>query len=133
MNRLPRLDQRGRSAAGGRGTMRTGTGLLLIAVGAIFLFALRANSPHWVNWHIVGVILILVGAVGLLLPRGTHAPRDMFRRWVLPRLPQAGAGRRRAHGPAGYDNLPALVQESDVSEAPTLADRLLDFEDDQPL
>jgi hypothetical protein len=66
--------------------MRTGTGIFLIAVGAILLFALRAGSPHWLNLHIVGVILILAGVLGLLLPpmaRGPLKP-DRLRRWVIP-------------------------------------------------
>jgi hypothetical protein len=65
--------------------MRTGTGILLITVGAILLFAL-AGSPHWLNLHIVGVILILAGVLGLLLPplaRGPLKP-DRLRRWVVP-------------------------------------------------
>jgi hypothetical protein len=65
--------------------MRTGTALLLITVGAILLFAV-AGSPHWLNLQIVGVILILVGVLGLLLPplaRGPLKP-DRLRRWVVP-------------------------------------------------
>jgi uncharacterized protein YjeT (DUF2065 family) len=49
--------------------MRTGTGIFLITAGAVLLFALRASSPHWLNLHVVGVILILAGALGLMLPR----------------------------------------------------------------
>jgi hypothetical protein len=65
--------------------MHTGTGILLITVGAILLFAL-AGSPHWLNLQIVGVILILAGVLGLLLPplgRGPLKP-DRLRRWVVP-------------------------------------------------
>jgi hypothetical protein len=43
-------------------------------------------SPHGLNLHIVGVILILAGALGLLLPplaRGPLKP-DRLRRWVVP-------------------------------------------------
>jgi hypothetical protein len=67
--------------------MGTGTGILLITVGAIFRFALAGGSPHGLNLHIVGVILILAGAFGLLLPplaRGPLKP-DRLRRWVVPK------------------------------------------------
>jgi hypothetical protein len=49
--------------------MRTGTGILLITVGASLRFALAAGSPHGLNVHIVGVILMVAGVAGLLLPR----------------------------------------------------------------
>jgi len=40
--------------------------------------------------HIVGVILILAGGLGLLLPRVTRAaPGDRLRRWVRPNQPRA--------------------------------------------
>ena len=49
-------------------------------------FALAAGSPHGLNLHTVGVILILAGVLGLLLPplaRGPLKP-DRLRRWVSP-------------------------------------------------
>jgi len=67
--------------------MRTGTGILLMTVGAILRFALAAGSPHGLDLHTVGVILILAGVGGLLLPplaRGLLKP-DRLRRWVVPR------------------------------------------------
>jgi hypothetical protein len=134
MNRLSGLDQPGQLPERRRRAIRTGTGIFLIAVGGILLFALRVSSPHWLNWHVVGVILILAGALGVLLPRLNGVPSDRFRRWVLPRLSQAGTRPPHSQDPAGPGGPPALVQESGVfAEAPTLADRLLDYEDDQPL
>jgi hypothetical protein len=63
--------------------MGTGTGIFLITAGAVLRFALPAGSPHGLNVHIVGVILILAGGLGLLLPRVARAaPRDRLRRWV---------------------------------------------------
>ncbi len=47
--------------------MSAGSGITLIAVGAILRFALAAGSPHGVNVHVVGVVLILVGIGCLLL------------------------------------------------------------------
>jgi uncharacterized protein DUF6458 len=50
--------------------MKTGAGLALIAVGAILAFAVRA-TPSWLNLHTVGWVLMLVGLVGLVLPKRT--------------------------------------------------------------
>ena len=105
--------------AGGRRGIRTGTGIFLITVGAVLRFALAAGSLHGLNVHMVGVILILAGALGLLLPRlaargPLHAAR--LRRWVR-------AGQPRAYGgpPAGGD--PGVHDDR-----PTLADDLLSYE-----
>ena len=51
--------------------MKTGAGLAFIAVGAILAFAIH-GSPGWVNVHTVGWVLMLVGLVGMLLPRRTY-------------------------------------------------------------
>jgi hypothetical protein len=58
--------------------MRTGAGLLVIAVGAILAFAVTANTK-FVNFHTVGWVLILVGVIGMLIPRRTYG-------WVGRRL-----------------------------------------------
>jgi hypothetical protein len=110
--------------------MRAGTGILLITVGAIMRFALAAGSPHGLNVHIAGVILIVAGAVGLLLPRLTaSAPqhRDRLRRWVRPHQPQGFD--EPPTGAAVHGDRPALVQDHSVSAGdPTLVDDLLDYE-----
>lgn len=46
--------------------MGIGTSIFLIAVGAILRFAVHA-SVTGVSLHTIGVILIVVGAVGLLI------------------------------------------------------------------
>jgi hypothetical protein len=50
--------------------MNTGTGIFLIAAGAVLRFAVPPGSPHGLNVHVVGVVLILAGILGLLLTRG---------------------------------------------------------------
>jgi hypothetical protein len=45
----------------------TGTCVALIAIGAILRFALSTGSPHGLNVHVVGVIVIGAGVLGLLL------------------------------------------------------------------
>ena len=62
MTRLAGPAQPGQPTAGARRGMRTGTGISLITVGAILRFALAAGSPHGLNVHVVGVILMLRGS-----------------------------------------------------------------------
>jgi Na+/melibiose symporter-like transporter len=87
-----------RVSTGGQRVMSTGAAITLIAVGAVLRFALAPGSPHGLNVHVVGVVLILVGILGLLLS-------------LL--LPLVRAGRRqqrrltRQDRPGGYYNLPA--------------------------
>ena len=47
-----------------------GTGIFLIAAGAVLRFAVAAGSPHGLNVQVVGVVLILAGALGLLPTKG---------------------------------------------------------------
>ena len=109
----------------GRPGMRTGTGIFLITTGAILLFALRSGSPHWLNLQVVGVILILAGGLGLLLPRlaRSRRDRDWLRRWVRPGQPE-DLGVPFIAADQGAGDLPA--QAPDAS-APTLADDLLSY------
>jgi Domain of unknown function (DUF6458) len=46
--------------------MTLGTSLLLIAIGAILRFAVTVSTSGF-NIHTVGVILMIVGAVGFIL------------------------------------------------------------------
>lgn len=78
--------------------MGTGAAITLIAVGAVVRFALAPGSPHGLNVHVVGVVLLLVGVLGLLLA-------------VLLPLVRTGPRQRRRlvrqDRPGGYYNLPA--------------------------
>lgn len=71
--------------SGRRRALSTGTALFLIAVGAILWFAVTANAVPGLNLHIVGVILLLIGVVGLLLPVAS-APRtrQSLSPWLRP-------------------------------------------------
>ena len=118
MTRLAGPAQPGQPAPGARRGMRTGTGIFLITTGAILRFALAAGSPHGLNLHIAGVILVLAGLLGLLLPplaRGPLKP-DRLRRWVRPGQPDA-----YDQAPTGADagaakHRPALVHDRDVPD-----------------
>ena len=69
--------------AGGRRVMSTGAAITLIAVGAVLRFALAPGSPHGLNVHVVGVILIVVGIIALLVALLVRAvprrPRSLVR------------------------------------------------------
>jgi hypothetical protein len=76
---------------GGR-VMSTGTCIALIAVGAILRFAVTAQRTHGVNVHVVGVIVLLAGVLGLLLSLLVWSPLN--------------PNRRRTSRPTGYDSGP---------------------------
>jgi hypothetical protein len=119
-------DQPDQPLAAGRPGMRTGTGIFLITIGAILLFALRSGTPHWLNLQIVGVILILAGGLGLTLPRLARSRRegDWPRRWVRPGQPE-DLGVPFITANQGGGGQPAQIPDDD---APTLADDLLSYE-----
>ena len=48
--------------------MKTGMGLALIAVGAILAFAVTTNTSVF-NLHTAGYVLIVIGIIGLAIPR----------------------------------------------------------------
>jgi hypothetical protein len=64
--------------------MKYATSLTLIAIGAILTFAITSH-PSWLNLHIVGVVLMLVGVVGLVLPRRGAQQEGWLRRRMLVR------------------------------------------------
>src|SRR5437588_13078664 len=70
--------------------MRTGTGLTLLAIGAILTFAVTTNTSVF-NLHIAGVVFMLTGLAALLLPARSRA-------WLNRRLVQRRT-RRSRNGP----------------------------------
>ena len=65
--------------------MRTVTGLTLIAIGAIFTFAVTGH-PSFLNLQVAGVVIMATGIAGLFLPKRSQG--WLRRRTVLRR----GAG-----------------------------------------
>ncbi len=53
---------------GGRRALSAGTALFLIAVGAILWLAVSGSAIPDVNINIVGIILVVIGIIGLVLP-----------------------------------------------------------------
>jgi hypothetical protein len=58
--------------------MKTGTGLAVVAIGAILAFAVTANTSVF-NLNTAGWILMVIGVIGLAIPRRGYA-------WVGRRL-----------------------------------------------
>ncbi|MDR3032552.1 MAG: hypothetical protein LBV78_05505 [Kitasatospora sp.] len=67
--------------------MRTGTGLTLLAIGAILAFAVTTNTSVF-NLHVAGFVLMLTGLAALLMPRRSRA-------WLNRRLVQRRTRRSR--------------------------------------
>ena len=72
-----------------RNVMSTSTALFLIAVGAILRFAFATTSIHGLNVHVVAVILILIGVIGLVLSLVMSGPLNPRRRGPRRRTPAA--------------------------------------------
>ena len=58
--------------------MKSGTGLALIGIGAIFAFAVTTNTSVF-NLHTAGWVVMIIGVLGLAIPRRGYA-------WVGRRL-----------------------------------------------
>lgn len=77
--------------------MKIAPGLTLLAIGAIFAFAVRTNPPG-LNIHTMGWVIMLTGVAGLLLP--ARASGWLRRRIVLRRGPAGpGVGETGDDGP----------------------------------
>jgi hypothetical protein len=116
MNEFNEPGRRARRPLAGRSrAMRTSVGIFLIAAGAILRFAITTGSPHGLNVHIVGIILILAGVLGMLMPGSARArlrPGLLRTRWVSPARavaheePPAGADPGAYDAPPLADDLP---------------------------
>jgi hypothetical protein len=58
--------------------MKTTMGLFIIAIGAIFAFAVTTNTSV-LNLHTMGFVLIIIGVLGMVLPRASY-------KWVSTQL-----------------------------------------------
>jgi hypothetical protein len=95
---------------------------------------LHHRQPHGLNVPMVGVLLILAGALGLLLPRLVLALKDRLRRWAYSAKPQADDKPPTAEDPGVHHYRPILSEDLFTCEDyPTPADDLLRDEHDSPL
>jgi len=100
---------RGQPAGDGHGRAIT-----LIAAGAILRFAVATISTHGLNLHVVGIILMLAGVLGLLVSLLVWGPLS-----------------RRRNRPAGYDG-GAPLTERGFSQNQPLATSDGRFSQNQP-
>jgi hypothetical protein len=61
--------------------MRLGTAIVLLALGAILTFAVRVQVSG-LDLRVVGWILMIVGALGIMLELAVWGPRQRSRRVV---------------------------------------------------
>jgi len=128
--------QPGSPRSGGRRALSTGLCIFLLTAGAIFWFALPAGRHLGINLHVVGIIVVCAGLLGLVLPRmaGMAASTDLLSRWVIPRgTTGPGTGLAGDDSDIQDDNRPMVGNLSAESGRPTLADVLLNAEKDPPL
>jgi hypothetical protein len=102
--------------------MSNGMCIALIVVGAVLRFALTARSPHGLNVHVVGIILILAGVLGLALPFLARLPRNRARRPApQDRRPAPAQAQPGADLPF-YDNSPVPMRDNRHLTRPTEPD-----------
>ena len=79
--------QPGAPGSGGRRALSTGLSIFLLAAGAVLWFALPPGRHLGVNLHVVGIIVVCAGLLGLVLRRlpSMTANTDLLSRWVVPR------------------------------------------------
>jgi hypothetical protein len=83
--------------------MKTATGLTLVAIGAIFAFAVTAH-PSWINLQIAGWVIMLTGILGMVVSRRSYS---WLRRRVIVRQPGQPGGRPPAISGTVVDDEPA--------------------------
>jgi hypothetical protein len=99
--------------------MKTGICLFWIAVGAIFTFAVTANTSVF-NLHIFGVVVMIVGIIGLVTPRRGY--EWLGRRVVVRRTRQGGTTRveQRTYPPYVLQNPGTANADADIPDRPSL-------------
>ena len=99
--------------------MGTGAGIALLAGGAILRFAVATTSTHGLNVHVVGVILMLAGALGLALSLLVWGPLS--------------PARRRHNGSGGYEaGAPPLAEDRRLYQASPGAGERQPYRDQPP-
>ena len=111
--------------------MKTGIGLAFICVGAILAFAVTTNTSVF-NLHTAGWVIMLVGVIGLLLPRRTYGwlgrrvlvrrtrgyPGTQVEEIAVPPYVARNPGTARVQ--AGLPPRPTLLTDPDLVNDPDL-------------
>jgi len=92
--------------------MKSATALTLLAIGAVFAFAVTAH-PSFVNFQVLGWVLMLTGVAGLVIPR---RGRGWLRRSVLVK------GSPDPAEPADAHTRKHVASSASTESAPTAAD-----------
>jgi hypothetical protein len=74
-----------------------GTSIVVMAVGAIMTFAVETDSSNGFNVNTAGIILMILGAVGLLVTLAVWGPRR--RRMTVERGPGGSRYTETYHDP----------------------------------
>jgi hypothetical protein len=98
--------------------MGTGTCIALIAAGAILRYAVTTTSSHGVNVHVVGLIVLLAGVLGLLLSLLVWGPLN--------------PARRRASDHVGYDASDRVGYDASAPPPPHAGQERPLYRDEQP-
>jgi hypothetical protein len=64
--------------------MKTRTGLIVVAVGAVLAFAVK-GSPSWFSFQIAGWVIMVTGVAGIVLSRRQYS----WPQWLVLRRPRA--------------------------------------------
>ena len=108
--------------------MKTATGLFLIALGAVLAFAVNGH-PWFINLQVVGWILMVLGAIGLAMPRRGYG--WLRRQMVVKRGPDGRPvawTRNRASTPymmlnpaaASHENTAATFDRAEAAGTPVV-------------
>ena len=99
--------------------MRIGICLFWLAVGAIFTFAVTANTSVF-NLHVFGVVVMIVALIGLFTPRRGY--EWLGRRVVVRRTRQGGTTQveQRAYPPYVLQNPGTANAQADIPDRPSL-------------
>jgi hypothetical protein len=105
--------------------MKTATGLFLIALGAVLAFAVNGH-PWFINLQVVGWILMVLGAIGLAMPRRGYGwlRRQMVVKRTSDGRPVAWTRNRTTQADTQYMVLnPASPTHGDTAAAFNQADK----------
>ena len=99
--------------------MKSGICLFWIAVGAIFTFAVTANTSVF-NLHVAGFVVMVIGIIGLVTPRRGYA--WLGRRVVVRRTRRGGTTRveEKSYPPYVLRNPGTANAQADIPDRPSL-------------
>jgi len=112
--------------------MRTGIGLAFIGLGAILAFAVK-GSPSFLDLHTVGWVLMIIGLIGLVVPRRTYGwlGRRIVRRSTspggrvveeVPVPPYVATNPGTQRIDAGLGPEPTLLEDADIDPVVEVVD-----------